>query len=60
VGVLSGRMDRDSSALFTARFAGCLRVVPPALDVRFERTQSTPLHGVHNTTEGHLGVHLLF
>jgi hypothetical protein len=28
VGVKSGRMDRDSSALSTARFAGCLHVVP--------------------------------
>jgi len=23
-------------------------------------THSTPLHGVHTTTEGHLGVYLLF
>ena len=52
-------MVRDSSAPSTARFAGCLPVVPLPLDGRFERTHSTPLHGVHSTTEGHLGVHLL-
>jgi hypothetical protein len=52
-------MDRDSSAPSTARFTGCLHVVPlPTLDGRFT-PHSTPLHGVHSTTEGHLGVNLL-
>jgi hypothetical protein len=50
-------MDRDSSVLSTARFAGCLPVVPLLLDGRFEDTH--PLHGVHSTTEGHLGLYLL-
>ena len=55
-------MDRDSSALSTARFAGCLRAVPllQTLMVGSNTPHSTPLHGVHSTTEGHLGVNLLF
>jgi hypothetical protein len=62
VGVQSGRMDRDSSAPSTARFAGCLPVVPhlQTLMVGSNTRHSTPLHGVHSTTEGHLGVNLLF
>ena len=61
MGVQSGRMDRDSSAPSTARFAGCLRVVPlPNPDGGSNTPHSTPLHGVHSTTEGHLGVYLLF
>jgi hypothetical protein len=59
VGVQSGRMDRDSSAPSTARFAGCLRVVPAGPEAGSNAPHSTPLHGVHSTTEGHLGVHLL-
>jgi hypothetical protein len=35
-----------------------LPVVPLPLDGRFEHTPQ-PLHGVHSTTEGHLGVYLL-
>jgi hypothetical protein len=38
--------------------AACASCRFPALDGRFER-HSTPLHGVHSTTEGHLGVYLL-
>jgi hypothetical protein len=54
-------MDRHSSAASTARFAGCLRVVPllRTLMVGSNTRHSTPLHGVHCTTEGHLGVYLL-
>jgi hypothetical protein len=54
-------MDRDSSALSTARFAGWLRVVPllQTLMVGSSTPHSTPLHGVHSTTEGHLGVNLM-
>ena len=55
MGVKSGRMDRDSSAPSTARFAGCLRrAASPNPDGRFDTPHSTPLHGVHRTTEGHL------
>jgi hypothetical protein len=52
-------MDRDSSALSNPRFAGCLRVVPllQTLMVGSNTRHSTPLHGVHTTTEGHLGVY---
>ena len=62
MGVQSGRMERDSFALSTARFAGCLPVVPllQTLKVGSNARHSTPLHGVHSTTEGHLGVYLLF
>jgi hypothetical protein len=54
-------MDRDSSAPSTARFAGSLPVVPllQTLMVGSDTPHSTPLHGVHSTTEGHLGVYLL-
>jgi hypothetical protein len=54
-------MDRDSSAPSTARFAGCLHVVLllQTLMVGSNTPHSTPLH-VHSTTEGHLGVNLLF
>ena len=54
-------MDRDYSALSTARFAGCLRAVPllQTLMVGSDTRHFTPLHGVHSTTEGHLGVNLL-
>jgi hypothetical protein len=52
-------MDRDSSALSTARFAGCLHVVAAGSEGRFEHAPPHPLHGVHSTTEGHLGVYLL-
>jgi hypothetical protein len=43
-------MDRDSSALSTARFAGCLPVVPllQTLMVGSNTPHSTPLHGVHS------------
>jgi hypothetical protein len=62
VAAYSGRMDRDFSEPSTARFAGCLRVVAasPNPDGRLNTLHSTPLHGVHSTTEGHLGVNLLF
>jgi hypothetical protein len=55
-------MDRDSSALSTARFAGCLRAVPllQTLMVGSNTPHSALLHGVHSTTEGHLGVNLLY
>jgi hypothetical protein len=36
------------------------RRAAPNPDGRFEHTRhSTPLHGVHSTTEGHLGVNLM-
>jgi hypothetical protein len=43
----------------TARFAGCLRVVPhlQTLMVGSNTRHFTPLHGVHSTTDGHLGVY---
>jgi hypothetical protein len=61
VGVESGRVVRDSSAPSTARFAGCLLVVPllQTLMVGSNTPHSTPLHGVHSTAEGHLGEYLL-
>jgi hypothetical protein len=61
VAVQSGRMDRDSSAPYIARFAGCSRVVPllQTLMVGSNTRHSTPIHGVHSTTERHLGVYLL-
>ena len=52
-------VDRDSSALSTARFAGCLRAVPLLQTLMVGSNTPTPLHGVHSTTEGHLGVYLL-
>jgi hypothetical protein len=39
--------------------AACTSCRFPTLDGRFEHTHSPPLHGVHSTTEGHLGVYLL-
>jgi hypothetical protein len=42
VGVKLGRMDRDSSAPSTARFAGCLRVVPLLQTLMAARTHATP------------------
>ena len=53
-------MDRNSSAPSTARFTGCWHVVPLPLEAGSNTPHSTPLHGVHTTTEGHLGVYLLF
>jgi hypothetical protein len=43
VGVQSDRMDRDSSAPSSPRFAGCLPVVPLPLMAGSNAPHSTPL-----------------